>query len=173
MSFVRGRVSDHLVAALGRRSADSCQVPKNTIVFGMPEAAEIDHHLRRTLMSVLCGKLLAVLSFGHHIETIIVTDHPSLKYAAVDFIPGGFDSLSFNERECAEFCGYVAAARLSGRGTPVDFPQSEKMVFERAEKILANGTGCRKTMRHAAAGHACLPVIDKLTPGSKMAYRGS
>ncbi|MEK1850693.1 MAG: hypothetical protein AAAC48_02135 [Phyllobacterium sp.] len=104
----------------------------------MPDAAEIDHHLRRALMSVLCGKLLAVLSFGHHIESIIVTDHPSLKSAAVDFVPGGFASLSFDERDFAEFCGYIAGARLSGSGLkPSDFPDAERLAFARAEKILA------------------------------------
>ncbi len=103
----------------------------------MPDA-EIDHHLRRVLMSVLCGKLLAVLSFGHRIESIIVTEHPSLKSAPVDFGPGGFASLPFDERAFADFCGYIAGARLSGRGLkPSDFPDAEKLVFERAEKILA------------------------------------
>ena len=71
----------------------------------MSNAAEIDHHLRRALMSVLCGKLLAVLSFGRRIESIIVADHPSLKSAPVDFGPGGFASLSFDERTFTEFCG--------------------------------------------------------------------
>ena len=111
---------------------------KYEIVPGMPDAAEIDHHLRRVLMSVLCGKLLAVLSFGHRVESIIVTDHPSLKTAPVDFGPGGFASLSFDERAFAEFCGYIAGAQLSGSSLkPSDFPDAERLAFERAEKILA------------------------------------
>jgi hypothetical protein len=111
---------------------------KYEIVPGMPDAAEINHHLRRALMSVLCGKLIAVLSFGHHIESIIVADHPSLESAPVDFAPGGFATLPFDERAFAEFCGYIAGARLSGSGLrPSDFPDAERLVFARAEKILA------------------------------------
>ena len=103
----------------------------------MSNAAEIDHHLRRALMSVLCGKLLAVLSFGRRIESIIVADHPSLKSAPVDFGPGGFASLSFDERTFAEFCGYIAGAQVSGSSLkPSDFPDAERQAFARAEKIL-------------------------------------
>jgi hypothetical protein len=104
----------------------------------MPNAAEIDHHLRRALMSVVCGKLIAVLSFGHRVESIIVADHPSLKSAPVDFAPGGFASLPFDQRAFVEFCGYIAGARLSGSGLkPTDFPEAERPVFARAEEILA------------------------------------
>ena len=43
----------------------------------MTDAAENNAKLRRALMSVMAGRIIAVESFGHRIDSTVVGDHPS------------------------------------------------------------------------------------------------
>ena len=127
----------------------------------MSNAAEIDHHLRRALMSVLCGKLLAVLSFGRRIESIIVADHPSLKSAPVDFGPGGFasarDIAAITVNRWPHGYGYVENSLFDG----ADYDKTVALARQKVGRVaIANSDAGGDTYAHLAIDQAARAVRE-------------
>lgn len=92
--------------------------------------------IRRSVAAHMAGKLAALAGMGIKRADINVGDHPSVENCVVSI--EGINRLPPDRFGMVEFCGLIAAARLTGHGLKItDFIGADRMVYQRAEKLLS------------------------------------